>query len=385
MEPFLAFFIIVIIGLFSSTLLRRFHFPWVVALIVSGIIIGPDVLNMFQADATTEFLGSLGLTFLMFMAGLETKAGKFEKSNKDLFLLSFINGTVPFLVGVSIGHFFGLEPLTIFMIGVVFVSSSIAVVVPMLENNGLIEKKIGNSVLITLLLQDVASLILLSVLLQNVNPVSRLPLYVFYPLLILVIILTRFLIPKVKSLLSSFTSGGGLFQDELRSVFFILIGTVLLFQLLGLHSIIGGFFAGLVLSDSITDKVLIGKIRAISYGVFIPAFFILVGIHTDIKVLLNLNSTWYLVLAIVLGSLLSKYFSGFLGAKLVGFSKRQASFFGVSSIPQLSTTLAASFTANKYGIISNELNTAFVVLSIVTTLIGPVLMSRFDTEKLVRE
>jgi len=383
MEPFFAFFIIILIGLFSSTLLRRFHFPWVVALIVGGIIIGPDVLDVFQPDNSTEFLGSLGLTFLMFMAGLETNLGKFKKSNKDLFLLSFINGAVPFLVGVSIGHFFDFSPITIFMMGVVFVSSSIAVVVPSLEVNKLIDKKIGSSVLITLVLQDTASLILLSVLLQSINPVSKLPLYFFYPLLILAIILTRYLIPKIKNLLSSYTSQEDVFQNELRSVFFILIGTVLLFKLLGLHSIIGGFFAGLVLSDSVTDKVLIGKVRAISYGIFIPVFFVLVGVHTDIKVLLNLNSTWLLVIVIVLGSVISKYFSGFIGARLVGFSKRQASYFGVSSIPQLSTTLAASFTANKYGIISNELNTAFVILSIVTTLIGPVLMSRFDTNKLV--
>jgi len=187
-------------------------------------------------------------------------------------------------------------------------------------------------------------------------------LYFFYPLLILAVILTRYLIPKIKSFFSSYASSEDLFQVELRSVFFILIGTVLLFQILGLHSI-----------------------RAIGYGIFIPVFFVLVGIHTDVKILLKLNSTWFFVILIVFGSMVSKFFSGFLGAKLIGFSKRQASFFGVSSIPQLSTTLAASYTANRFGIISNELNTAFVVLSIITTLIGPVLMSRFDTEKLVRE
>ena len=385
MEPLLALFIIVLIGLFSSTLLRRFHFPWVVALIFGGIVIGPDVLNIFQADASTEFLGTLGLTFLMFMAGLETNMEKFRKSNQDLFLLAFINGAIPFLVGVSIGHFLGFEPLTIFMTGVVFVSSSIAVVVPSLEAKKLIDKKIGSSVLIIAVLQDTASLILLSVLLQNINPVSKIPLYFFYPLLILAVILTRYLIPKIKDLFSSYASSEDLFQVELRSVFFILIGTVLLFQLLGLHSIIGGFFAGLVLSDTVKDKILVGKLRAISYGIFIPVFFVLVGIHTDVKMLLKLSNTWFLVIFIVFGSVLSKFFSGFLGARLIGLNKRQASFFGVSSIPQLSTTLAASYTANRFGIISNELNTAFVVLSIVTTFIGPVLMSRFDTEKLVRE
>lgn len=385
MEPLTAFFLIILIGLFSSTLFRKFHFPWVVALVVGGIIIGPDVLNIYKPDTTTDFLGNLGLTFLMFMAGLETNIHKLQRSGKEAFILPLINGFIPFLVGLGIGYYLGLKPITIFMIGVVFVSSSIAVIIPTLEINDLLDHRIGSLVMIKSILEDMTSLLLLSILLQNINPATNIPLYIFYPLLLIIVVLMRILIPRVKDLLSSVTSSEDLFQYELRSVFFILIGTIIVFELLGLHSIIGGFFAGLVLSDSVTDKVLMGKIRAISYGVFIPVFFVLVGTNTNIKVLFSLGDAWLYTLLIVFGSMLSKFFSGFFGSKLIGFNTHQASFIGVSAIPQLSTTLAATYTAYSYGVISDELNTAFVALSIVTTLIGPLLMSEFDPDRLAED
>jgi Kef-type K+ transport system membrane component KefB len=193
----------------------------------------------------------------------------------------------------------------------------------------------------------------------------------------------RFLLPRLKKTLSKITQAKeDLFQEELRSVLLIMIGTVILFELLGLHSIIGGFFAGLVLSESITERVLVGKIRAISYGIFIPTFFILIGIHTNISVFFEIQNAFLLVTLIVVGSMLSKFVSGILGAKIVGFNDAQAVFFGASSIPQLSTTLAVSFTAKSLGIISNELNTAFVALSIFSTLLGPMIMSGVDKKQL---
>ena len=158
------------------------------------------------------------------------------------------------------------------------------------------------------------------------------------------------------------------------SVFLVLIGTVIVFQLLGLHSIIGGFFAGIVLSETINDDVLKAKIRALGYGFFIPTFFVFVGTQTNVSLIFDFDSSLPLILLICFGSVFSKLLSGWLGAWLVGFNRSEGLFFGASSVPQLSTTLAVAHTARSVGLMDDKLITALVVLSMVSTLIGPALM-----------
>ena len=160
-------------------------------------------------------------------------------------------------------------------------------------------------------------------------------------------------------------------------VFVIMLGTVVLFQLIGLHAIIAGFFSGLVLSESIKSEILKQKLHAISYGVFIPVFFIVVGSKMDLSVFTEAKETVLLTLIIILGAVISKYFSGWLGAKLAGIHSPESSLVGVSTIPQLSTTLATVFVGSEMGLLNSSLVTSLIILSIVTTFIGPFYMRFF--------
>jgi Kef-type K+ transport system membrane component KefB len=380
MEQIFPFFVVLFAGVFFSGFFKRFHLPWAVALLIGGIIIGPHGLGVLKVDATIDFIGQLGLIFLMFMAGLESKLSEFDGSKKNLLLLSFINGFVPFLAGYFLSIFLGLSNTAAVLVGIIFVSSSIAVVIPSLESTGLIHKGIGKSIIVTSVIQDVASLILLSVFLQNINPITNLPLPVFYIILFVVIILVRFFIPKIKWIFSLSTNekDRNLFQRELRSIFVILIGTVVIFDFIGLHPIIAGFFSGLVLSDSIEHGILLEKIRTISYGIFIPTFFIVIGAQTNISILYDSRIYAFIALSILATSVLSKYLSGYFAAKFIGFSSKESKLFGVSSIPQLSTTLAVAFTGFELGIFGQEILTSMVLLSMSTAFIGPVLMNYYS-------
>jgi len=355
---------------------RRIHVPWVVALILGGIISGPHALDLIKITPTVEFIGQIGLIFLMFMAGLETKFSSFSEFRSGLLWLSFINGAVPFFAGLGIGFLFGYGWTSSLLIGIIFISSSIAVVIPSLERHGLLQTRLGQSVVMTSIIQDIASLIILSVLLQNISPVTKIPLYLFYPLLLIALIILGLVLPKIRRLLSyQISKSKDLFQQEFRSVFLILIVTVIIFELLGLHPIIAGFFAGLVLAKSVTSSVLKDKIRTIGYGIFIPTFFIIIGTQTDIRVFFEADGSLVLISVIIIGSILSKFLSGWIGGKMVGFDSNQALLFGVSSIPQLSTTLAVVFTALALGYVDQKLITAMITLSIVTTMVSPILMA----------
>jgi Kef-type K+ transport system membrane component KefB len=379
MTELIPFFIVLFAGLFFSDLFSKLHLPWVVALMLAGIFIGPAGFGFFEPNATIDFLGEIGLVFLMFMAGLETRFPSLEKIKNNLGKLTFLNGLIPFGVGVLVGYLFGYSLTASFLIGIIFVSSSVAVVIPSLQSNGLFKTKIGQTIVGTTVVQDILSLILLSVVLQSASPVTKLPLPLFYLFMFLVIGVMRFLIPRVRKWLAFLSkTKQQMFQSDFQILFVILLGTVIIFELLGLHPIIAGFFAGMVLSHETQNEKLKEKLQAISYGIFIPVFFIVVGSRTDFSAFINAQGAIWFVMAIALGAPLAKYVSGWIGAKISGFSNNESKIIGAATIPSLSTTLATAFAGFELGYLDEKLITALVVLSIVSTLVSPILVSRFS-------
>lgn len=385
MSQFLPFFIILLAALFFSEVFYRVHIPWVIALIIGGIIIGPFGLNIFVPDTTIELLGDVGLVFLMFMAGLEIRLSSLREMKKDVARMTFFNGAIPFMVGFGIGLYFDYPIIVSLLIGTIFISSSVAVIIPLLESNKLIATRLGKSIIASTVTEDILSLILVSVLFQSISPVTTLPLPVFYFLLLLALIALRWMLPRLR-LLFSRLSPKGLFEWELQIIFVILIGTVILFEILGLHAIIAGFFAGLVLSESIKSGILKGKLRTISYGFFIPIFFVLIGVNTDISIFSKLDNALVLTVVIVAGSIFAKFISGWIAGRINGFNIPQSLLIGGATIPQLSTTLAVAITGAELGILSTELVTAMVVLSIVSTFLSPaiiILVRRFFSDQVL--
>ncbi|XKT74896.1 MAG: cation:proton antiporter [Patescibacteria group bacterium UBA2103] len=381
MEEFYPFFLIIFVGVFFSMVFRRMHVPWVVGLILGGLFVGPTVLGLVGPTPAASFIAQIGLMFLMFIAGLEARPSNFKDFQFKLFTLALINGLVPFAIGFGLTLYFGYDIIAALLVGIIFISSSIAIVIPALERTGLIHTRLGQSVIMTSVIQDIGSLILLSIVLQNIDPVTTLPLYIFYPLVFAALIVFRLLIPAVHKLLTlGIDRSKDVFQQDFRVAFLILLGTVIVFEFLGLHSIVAAFFAGFVLSGALKDSgcKLRENIHTVSYGVFIPAFFILVGIETDISILATSEKALILAGALIAGSVLSKFISGWVGARMVGFTGNQSLLFAVSSIPQLSTTLAVAFTALSLGIIDESLLAAMVALSILTVVVSPTLMRLFE-------
>jgi len=369
MPALLPFFVILISGLIFSEIFKRLHLPYVTALIIAGILIGPLFLNLIQVDETVSFIGSIGVVFLMFITGSEVKWAFFQKMGKDIIFLSFLNGAIPFITGFGIGWFFGYDFFTSIVLGTVFLSSSIAVIIPSLESNKLIDTKIGKTIISATVFEDITSLILLAFILQSFSQKSPIPLPVYIPTIILLIIGLKIVIPKIEKMYQSRKKGKDLFESELRFVFVVLLAAVLLFESIGMHAIIAGFIIGIILGNSIRDKIE-EKIRTVSYGIFIPTFFLIIGMQTDLSVFL-LERSVLLTYFIVIGLISSKIVSGWIGGRLIKFSGKESLLIGVSTVPQLSTTLATAFAALEFGILNQEIITSLVVLSIVTTLAVP--------------
>lgn len=383
MPGLIPLFLILFAGLFFSKLLSRLHLPWVIALILGGILIGPHGLDLIRVDPIIEFLAQVGIVFLMFMAGLEVRLSALRELKKGIAKIALLNTVIPFLVGVGVGYYFGFPPSIIFLLGIIFISSSIAVVIPSLRSSGILHTKLGRSIVAATMIGDVLSLVLLSILLQTINPITTLPLPLFYLLLLVALVVLRWATPKIYNLFRNKSGGSDIFEQEVQAIVTVLVGTVVIFELLGLHGIIAGFFAGLVLSDILASEAIKEKLHTLGYGLFIPVFFVVVGANTDLSVFAISSGALLLTVVVIVASVFSKFISGWIGGRLSGFGPHSSRLVGVATIPQLSTTLAVVFVASELSLLTPSLVAALVALSIITTFLGPILIQAISKKRAI--
>jgi Kef-type K+ transport system membrane component KefB len=380
----LVLLIILAIGLVIPELFKRFKLPFVTLIILLGALIGPNGLDYVRSNELIEFFGFLGLTFLMLMAGLETKTKQLKLELRKILLIAAFNGIIPFIVGVFITNYFGYSRIASLLVGIIFMSSSVAIVVPSLKAAHLFKKDIGQLMLSAVLVMDILSLIFLGVVLQISSPLTGLPLPIYFLLLFGVVGLFFYFAPILsRHFLKSHFSKDKEHESRLRFIIVVLIGSLVLFSWVGIHPILGAFFVGLMLSFVVHDKgaeEIYRKIHTIGYGLFIPVFFFVIGMEVDLGTLKSLGGN-NVVIAIVLGLIFSKVISGYVATRLVKFPKKEALTFSLISMTKLTTVLAITYTASTLGLIDSTLVTAIVSLSVITTFLGPTLANFVENRK----
>ncbi len=379
MEALLPFFIILFAGLFLSEFFHRVHLPWVIALVASGFLVGPAGLGIIEASPVLDFLSGLGLIFVMFMAGIETDF--FHKSRQDnfgkAFFIALVGGTLSWIFGYIVAGILGLDLIAAVLLGIIFISSSVAIAVPVLDATGLMKKDLGHTILTTMIIQDVLSLVVFSFFTRFTVASEGLSPFLIYPLLVIIFLLLRRGIPLIRGyFVKEFhTDDQDVFEQELRAVLVLLIGIVTLFTLMGLHEILAAFLAGMILTDLISHRDIKKNIHALGYGLFIPIFFASIGMTTDFQGI-DLQSDFFIkgLVLVVFGTICMKFLVSYLGSRIAGFKGGESFIIGAALVPQLTTTLALAFEGRRLGLFDDALVTALVLLSIVSVLVAPLLL-----------
>lgn len=372
MEYFLLFLIWIAAAFFFPLMLKRFQIPWVTAVIFAGMILGPYGLNVVNTGEVMNFLAAIGLVFLMFTAGMDIKFSALKKAGRNVLYFALVNLGIPFATGCLVGIYLGLTLFSSLVLGVCFSSSSVGLIVPMLKELN-IKSKIKSTLVSAIFLEDVISLIILAILLKAVVPISPIPLEIFPFALLVFVLVVLYLIPILQEWLFHFGPSKDVFAGGIRAVFITIALVALMAELIGVHAMVGGFLAGLTLSEMLKRrKKLKENIFAISYGFLIPIFLLSLGMNTNIASIFapgDLLSTGLILVSLMV----SKSVSGYLGGRLVGFPSRISLGMGVMTIAQLSTTLATASLAFQYGIFDENIVAALVLLSIVTIIVTPLL------------
>ena len=412
-------------------LMRRFGVPSVIALLVVGMLIGPtgvgiDLIaliskslsflrdpsvnaSVYAANTASHFsslvdsLGSLGLMFLMALAGMEADFKLIKSVKNSVIALSIFTFLIPAVAGYVLYNYYCPNELAgKLLYASLFASHSVGIVFPVIRELKMSRTKFGAAVLISTVITDIASIILLAVSVQifrqnqNISHMivkgtlsifdhmdssilgnSFMP--VFLLLVLVYLVLSVFLVDRLsRKLLEIFTPG----EDILVTIILLIIlAVVVVGELFGINLVVGAFIAGLGLARVVkrADMLLFRRFESIGYGFLIPFLFVSIGMKTDFSAF-GENGSLGIVLLTVILLVGSKVASGFLAMRITGFNSAAGLTAGLMTVPQLSATLAAAAIGKDIGILNDTFFNAIIILSIVTTLPIPNLV-RFVVKK----
>lgn len=377
----IALFLILLLGLVIPKLFRSFHLPFMSLLIITGAIVGPHGLNYIYPSEIIVFFGFLGMAFLMLMAGLETEISFFKRNKKNVLLMGLINGLVPFGVGFLISYLLGYSPIVSFVVGIIFISSSVVVIIPNLKRAGIFNEKAGRLILGAVLVTDFLSIIAVGIIFNLLEPLDGMQLSIFLPFLFVLIAGVLILIPWLTKISSKwYFSGEDPYEGKVRFVLVLTLGVLILFSLLNIHPIIAAFLAGVILAGSIKEikrRDIYRKIHAIGYGLFIPVFFFIVGMEMNLLLILEMNIQNLIIPFLIIGLVFSKFISGYVSGRIVKLDKRYSLSYGAISIVKLTMPIAIAYAALAIGVIDELILTAILLTSLITIILGPILFNYF--------
>ncbi|MFS8513717.1 MAG: cation:proton antiporter [Planifilum fulgidum] len=146
--------------------------PVVVAEIIVGAVLGKSGLQLIHEDHLLQLLSMLGIIYLMFLSGLEIDFDLIQKSRKHsgkrgnplvIGLVSYL-GILLISLGLSwIIHWLGYAK-DIFFMTLIISTISVSITLPVLKDKGLLNDPVGQSVLLTAVIADFCTMLLLAVL-----------------------------------------------------------------------------------------------------------------------------------------------------------------------------------------------------------------------------
>lgn len=372
----LIFSLILFIILLAPIVLNRFKVPGIIGLIISGMIIGPYGLFLIQKNSAVDLFSTIGLLYIMFIAGLELDMNEFNKHKYKSLIFGFFTFIFPIAIGFPVCYFLlGYEANSSLLIASMFATHTL-IAYPIVNRLGIAKNQ---AVAITVggtILTDTAVLLILAIIAGTTSGEATSELWIRLSISILSFAaIVYFLIPRIASWFFR------RLEDEKNAHFiFVLLVvflTAFIAEIAGLEPIIGAFAAGLTLNRLIPHtSSLMNRIEFVGNSLFIPFFLISVGMLIDFRVLTNGPQALIVAVTLTVVAVVAKWLAAQLSGRFFKYSKEQRNLiFGLSS-SHAAATLAVILVGYNLGIINDHVLNGTIVLILVTCVIAS-----FVTEK----
>jgi Kef-type K+ transport system membrane component KefB len=349
--------------------------------LLGGVLIGPAVLNLVQTSADLTVLENLGLFFIMLLTGMTVKPREVTAAGRRAAVVSLVSFAIPFAAGTEIAHWFGADMVTSLVVGLAISITAVPVNAIILMELGILDTKLGQTVIAAGVVDDVVAFIVLAVIQEyaagrgGFNEAAVLVTAgeaVAFLGLVFVSEMT------IRSRMTWIRARAAKLSPRIRApgsafigLVMFAVGVSLLAQWAGLQFVIGAFFAGLLLGETFGAEAL-GKANDVfhgaTFGFFAPIAFAFIGLEFVLPTAAGLE----VLGALLAAALASKYFGGYVAARAVGFLEEESRTIGFLMNSRGFVELVVSTTAYQLGLIDQAYFSLVVCIGIITTVISPI-------------
>ncbi len=392
-NPLLTLLVSLSLAFILSELLKFFKLPRVIGQLGAGFILGiPFLKNLLFDNVSNEifsFLANMGIILLFYFVGLEINLLDFEKNVKSSVWIAFFNTMIPLLLGFIVSKFvFHLDTIACLIVGISLGVSSQAISLDILEEAKLLKSKIAKMIITEGAVDDIFEFILISILLLIFHITTGndgfLPLALGIVFFIGLVFLMRFfIIPFALRQFEKEHSKTTLFMGALMIVLII----AYLAEVFKIGSLIGALIAGMLVRQSLLkgknrkpweEHDIAKSVHLISFGLFVPFFFVWVGVNTDF---LGIGSQLGLVLSLIGIGVLGTVGGTALGCRLSGGTWKQGLIVGWGLLPKGDTELVVATLALSSNLIDKSLFSAIILTAFIMTAIAPIGFTQFIKKK----
>ncbi len=339
--------------------------------ILAGVI-GYNLFG-FTDISWIEELSNFGMLGIMFFAGFETDVKILKRYFKKSFLIACASYMTPFILTLIVGSAaLGLTGDAVILLAIGMSTTSLALVYPYLQSEGLLKDKIAQILLAAAMIVDIMSMMSLTILISGFDSQIM--------LIICAIGIGMYFLPDFGKWIFK-RYGENHAEIELRFIFLTLVGLAFLSEYVGIHAAVFAYLIGMILSSIIEDQqALEKKLRGVVYGFFGPLFFFYSGYLIDLSVF-DLN-TVKITLLLTIVAFTGKYIGTRLSVRwILGRGSRLSSLFFNF---RLSFGIIVTRLGYQVGLIDRDLYTAALATILATSIIASLLLKITPTETLYK-
>ncbi|MHB8569178.1 MAG: cation:proton antiporter [Metallibacterium sp.] len=368
----LSLFVVFVAARIGDELAQRMRMPGVVGEIVAGALLGPSLLNWVHPGVVLDALAEVGVVFLLFAVGVETRLDDLKRVGLIAFMVGTLGVIVPFGGASLWAHLEGFAWNKSMFIAAAFVATSAGITARVLQEMHALQRREAHVILGAAVIDDILAMLLLGVVVSMQDSGVADPVH----LLIVVVEAVGFVVvvgwlgTRVARKRSSWLERPRMTMSELSIVLALCLGLAWLSTRVGLAAIIGAFLAGLIASETDQREQLEHQMKPL-LTLLTPFFFVMTGVKLDVNVFTHADALLMLALATLI-AVLTKLVGAYLGALKLGH--RSALAVGMGMVPRGEVGVVVASLGLAAGVFTPEVYAVIVAMSLLTSILTPPLL-----------
>jgi Kef-type K+ transport system membrane component KefB len=369
----LPLFVMFVAAKLAAEIFERLKMPAVAGEILAGVIIGPSVFALVAPGELTEALSEIGVIFLLFLVGLETKPGDIFRVGGRALLVAVLGVIVPFIFGFLIMVVWRAGTIEAIFTGAAMVATSVGITARVLGQMGLLNLEVSRIILGAAVIDDILGLLILAVVSSlakgDINYVQiGITAVMAIGFTLLIMLVGARTVNRIRSRVDNLRLG----HSQLIFGLALCLGLALVATYIGVAAIIGAFLAGMAMSETAEGTDMPHQVEAVTEFV-LPFFLTYIGMQLNLDAFLN-RSTIILAVVVTLLAVLSKLIGCGLAAATLG--KKKAIQVGMGMVPRGEVGIVVAQLGLSLHAVSESVYGVVLFMAVATTLIAPPFLVR---------